>query len=209
MSSKQKVLGNLPRGITFIVSAPSGTGKTTLVNMVTDEFPSCRRVITCTTRPRRADEQEGVDYRFLTESEFDRKIEEGAFLEHVTFSGHRYGTLKRDVEEIERLGLHSILVIDTVGALSLKEHIDAVSIFILPPSHEELLRRLKGRATEGEGHMKDRLEEAKRELRCAEKYDYVVVNDDVKTAYQILRSIFIAEEARASRHFFGGEKHVR
>jgi guanylate kinase len=201
MSSKQKMLGNLPRGITFIVSAPSGTGKTTLVGMLTHEFDSVRRSITCTTRPRRHNEKEGIDYRFLSEREFDQKIEEGAFLEHVTFSGSRYGTLKSDVETIERTGLHAVLVIDTVGALALKKSMDAVLIFILPPSHEELTKRLTARGTECEGHIQGRLGVAKNELERAALYDYVITNDDLHVAYQILRSIFIAEEAKASRQF--------
>lgn len=192
----KKLLGNLPRGLLFIVSAPAGTGKTTLVQMLTDEFPCVVRSITTTTRKPRPGEKEGVDYFFLTEEEFQEKLKTGDFLEHVTIYGHHYGTSKSRIEKALSEGKHVVLVIDTQGALQLKGRVDAIYIFISPPSIEELNKRLLQRRTETPEAIEKRVAWARHELEMISHYDYHIVNDDLSVAYAALKSILIAEEDR-------------
>ncbi|HLB52259.1 MAG TPA: guanylate kinase [Chlamydiales bacterium] len=191
-----KLLGDVKRGLVFIVSAPAGTGKTTLVHMLTHEFPSVVQSISCTTRPPRPMEKEGVDYYFLAQEEFQKKIASGDFLEYAEVFDHFYGTPKAHVEELRASGKHVILVIDTQGAMQLKNKIDAVHIFISPPDFHELEKRLEGRESDSEQEIQTRLSWAHDEMEAAKQYDYVVVNDTLETAYQVLRSILIAEEHR-------------
>lgn len=199
MSSKQKLVGNLPYGLTFVVSAPAGTGKTTLVGMLTKEFDAVKMSISCTTRPPRPHETDGVHYHFLSEEEFQRKVDNGEFLEHVTLFGHRYGTSATFIEKKKASGFHVVLVIDTQGAVQLMGKIAATFIFLLPPSQEELVRRLVGRGTEKKEVIEERLKRAELEMELAKLYDYQIVNDDLPTAYQVLRSIVIAEEHRVQK----------
>ena len=196
MSSKQKLLGNSSTGLLFVLSAPAGTGKSTLVDRLTREFDTVRRSISCTTRPARAGEVDGVDYHFISQELFDQRVVSGAFLEHVSLFGYAYGTVKEDVEAMRGSGKHVVLVIDTQGALKLMHEVKAVYIFVMPPSEEILSSRLSGRGTESEESIQRRLAEAKREMSCRERYNYCIVNDDIDTAYQVLRSIVIAEEHR-------------
>jgi len=197
----EKLLGTLTKGIVFVVSAPAGTGKTTLVRMLLDEFPCITESISCTTRPIRPGEITDKDYHFLSEKEFENKIEAGEFLEHASVFGNQYGTLKSHVEKQQVLGKHVILVIDTQGALELMsaKH-PAVFIFIRPPSLAELRARLFKRKTENIEHIEERLSWAKKEIETAEKYDYQIVNDNLHRAYDILRSILIAEEHKKERY---------
>src|SRR5437016_8413914 len=125
MSSKQQLVGNLKYGLTFVVSAPAGTGKTTLVQMLTKEFDSIKMSVSSTTRPPRSYEIDGVHYHFLTESQFSEKVEHGDFLEHVSLFGYRYGTSYEHVEELKKKGYHVVLVIDTQGAVQLMKKIKA------------------------------------------------------------------------------------
>ena len=194
MSNKQKLVGNLKRGRIFIVSAPAGTGKTTLVSMLTKEFDQMKVSVSCTTRQPRPYEIDGVHYHFLKKEEFEDKIKRGDFLEHVLLYGDHYGTSLKFIEEILQKGQHVVLVIDTQGALMLMGKIEAAYIFILPPSKEELQRRLESRGTEKREVMLERLRIAEREINEAHRYDYQIVNDDLSCAYQVLRSIVIAEE---------------
>lgn len=203
MLSKQRVLGNLPYGLTFIVSAPAGTGKTTLVGMLMKEFESIKMSVSCTTRPPRPHEVDGIHYHFLTDEEFTKKIENGEFLEHVSLFGYRYGTLYKDVEELKKNGYHVVLVIDTQGAVQLMGKIEAAYIFLLPPSEEEHMRRLVGRGTETKEVVQKRLEWAEKEIELGKLYDYQIINDDLATAYQVLRSIVIAEEHRVQNPKIG------
>lgn len=196
MSSKQKLVGNLKRGLTFVVSAPAGTGKTTLVSMLAREFDAIKMSISCTTRPPREYEIDGVHYHFLSEDEFVQKIQEGEFLEHVELFGYRYGTSLKHIEQIKAQGYHVVLVIDTQGACQLMNSIDAVFIFLHPPSKEELRRRLIDRGTEDRAIIEKRLEWSEKEMELAALYEYQIVNDDLAVAYQVLRSIVIAEEHR-------------
>ncbi|MCE5295053.1 MAG: guanylate kinase [Chlamydiales bacterium] len=196
MSNSHKVLGNHSHGLLFVVSAPAGTGKTTLVEKLTHEFPCVVRSISSTTRPKRPTETDGVDYCFLTDEEFEKKVAEGQFLEHVTLFGYQYGTSKHQVEKQRAAGHHVVLVIDTQGALHLMGQLAATFIFILPPSFEELARRLQERGTENYDSLSKRLHEAEREIATSTAYQYVIVNDEIQTAYEVLKSIVIAEEHR-------------
>ena len=189
-----KLLGGLERGLVFVVSAPAGTGKTTLVRMLTDEFDCVAESVSYTTRKMRPGESEGKDYYFVSDEEFERMAKAGEFLEHASVFGHSYGTSKKTVEERLCRGKHVVLVIDTQGAQSVKKMLDAVFIFIRPPNFEELKKRLHGRQSDTRESIETRLSWAEREMEAAKRYDYLIVNENLHLAYQILRAIFIAEE---------------
>lgn len=190
----KRVLGNLKRGLVFVVSAPAGTGKTTLVRKLVDEFPCVVESISYTTRKCRGGEIPDVHYHFVTAQEFEDMVIRGEFLEYVELYGYRYGTAKESVEVLRQEGKHVVLVIDTQGALQLKTWFEGVFIFLSPPSLEVLRQRLTSRHTESEAVIQERLNWAKKELELASQYDYNIINDDLDTAYQVLRSILIAEE---------------
>lgn len=196
MLNKLKLLGNLKRGLLFIVSAPAGTGKTTLIQKLVEEFPCVVRSVSCTTREPRLGEISDVHYHYLSVEDFERKIKDEEFLEYVQLYGKYYGTLRSEVEEKLNQGKHVVLVIDTQGGLQLKGNVSAIFIFIKPPSLEELRHRLIKRRTESSIAIEERLLWAQKELEESQNYDYLVVNDDLESAYQILKSIFIAEEHR-------------
>jgi len=191
----EKLLGNLAQGLVFIVSAPAGTGKTTLVRMLTEEFDSVVESVSCTTRAPRTGEIAGKDYNFLTQEEFDARVAKKDFLEYAEVFGNSYGTSRQYVKEKQSLGKHVVLVIDTQGAMKLKEEgFPAIFVFLCPPSLEELKERLIKRKTEDEQTLNRRLSWASQEMSLASKYDYMIVNKDLKIAYGVLRSILIAEE---------------
>ncbi len=187
------LLGEVKKGLIFVVSAPAGTGKTTLVQRLVKEFPSIIASISYTTRQPREGEVHGVHYHFISETQFEAKIAASDFLEFVKLYGTYYGTSRQWIEEQQNQGKHVILVIDTQGALQLKKQLPAVFIFIRPPSLESLQARLIHRKTETTEMIKKRLAWAKTELEAAEQYDYQIINDDLEIAYQVFRSIFIAE----------------
>ncbi|MCX6988538.1 MAG: guanylate kinase [Chlamydiae bacterium] len=191
----KRLLGNLAQGLIFIISAPAGTGKTTLVRMLTEEFPCVVESVSCTTRPPRLGEVEGQDYWFLTKNQFERKIQENEFLEYAEVFGYYYGTSRQYVRDLQMIGNHVVLVIDTQGAMNLKqEEFEATYIFLTPPSLEELKERLIKRNTEDAQTLEERLSWASHEMELACAYDYLVVNKDLLLAYGVLRSIVIAEE---------------
>ncbi len=194
-----KALGNNKRGILYIISAPAGTGKTTLVEMLTKEFSCVVSSVSYTTRKPRGKEKNGIEYIFIDKDEFDQKIATGDFLEYVTLYDQNYGTSREWVEKQLHAGHHVVLVIDTQGALKLKGKTDSVSIFIRPPSLEELKKRLTERKTESAEHINRRLDWAKHELEHCHEYDYLIVNDNLRIAYDVLRSIFIAEEHKNNK----------
>jgi guanylate kinase len=198
MSSKAVVslLGNLKKGLAFVVSAPAGTGKTTLVSRLTEEFPCVIQSISYTTRPMRPNEQQGIDYHFISEEEFLRKAQQGQFLEYARVFDYYYGTSKQFIIDQQTQGKHVVLVIDTQGALQLKEFFTASFIFISPPSFEELYQRLHKRQTEAPHVVEQRLSWAEKEVEAAYHYDYHIINEDIEIAYHVLKSIFIAEEHR-------------
>ena len=181
-------------GFVYILSAPSGTGKTTVGNLLLKEIPFLERVITATTRKPREGEKNGVDYYFMTEEEFKRKIQEGFFLEWAKVYKYYYGSPKSEVERILKLGKDALLIIDVQGALKVKKELpNAVSIFLLPPSFEELKRRLLQR---GEKEWKTRLEWAKREIPCAGYFDYIVVNDVLKKTVEDIKAIILSHRRK-------------
>lgn len=197
----EKILGNLKTGLVFVISAPAGTGKTTLARMIADEFPSVTESISCTTRKMRKGELADVDYHFTSKSEFEKKIAAGEFLEYAEVFGEYYGTLKSHVEKKLRSGEHVILVIDTQGALKLKESgYPATYIFVQPPSMGELRARLFNRKTEEELAIEERLKWAEHEVEMAKNYDYIITNDNLHRAYEILRSVLVAEEHKTERY---------
>lgn len=191
-----QLLGEQKKGKVFVVSAPAGTGKTTLVEMLCREFPDIIESVSCTTRPPRAHEVEGKHYHFLSKEAFQKKIEANDFYEYAQVFGHWYGTSKQFVEEALQRGQHVILVIDTQGALALKKILPATFLFISPPSVAELRKRLSKRQSEGEHDIAKRLSWAEKEMACISQYDYHIVNDTLSVAYEVLRSIIIAEGHR-------------
>jgi len=197
----EKLLGTLSKGLCVVLSAPAGTGKTTIARMLMDEFPCISESVSCTTRSMRPGEIAEKDYHFMTEKEFEVKLKEGEFLEHANVFGSHYGTLKEHVDKKLESGKHVILVIDTQGAMQLKEkNYPAIYIFLKPPSLTELRTRLFNRKTEAEKHIEERLAWAVQELEMAKHYDYIVTNDNLHSAYEIMRSILISEEHKTKRH---------
>lgn len=194
----QKVLGNRKRGRLFILSAPAGTGKTTLMEMLAEEFSCVVASISFTTRAPREDEVDGVHYNFIDRETFEKKIADEDFLEYVTLYGDYYGTSREWVENHLSKGKHVVLVIDTQGAINLRNQVEATFIFVKPPSLEELRVRLLKRRTESDEVIQKRLDWAAEEMERAALYDYTFINDDLDTAYQVLRSIVIAEEHRVT-----------
>ncbi|MBS0619956.1 MAG: guanylate kinase [Verrucomicrobia bacterium] len=193
----QKLLGNLSQGFIFVLSAPAGTGKTTLVRMLSQEFPCIVESVSCTTRPPRPGEVEGKDYFFLSREKFEEKIRSGDFLEYAEVFGYYYGTSKSHVLTQREKGFHVFLVIDTQGATQLREMgFPAIYVFLSPPSLERLKERLTKRQTESEEVIEKRLSWAEKEMAMVKHYDYHIVNDNLEQAYAILRSIIIAEEHR-------------
>ncbi len=194
MASRILEGGKGEEGLLFVISAPAGTGKTTLAQMLMREFATVVESVSCTTRPPRAGEIEGKDYHFMTHSAFEKMVEKGALLEHAEVFGQLYGTSRKEVEQQQKAGRHVLLVIDTQGARQLKGKIEATFIFLLPPSLEALRERLIRRSTESPEAIEKRLAWAGKEMQMAQEYDYIIVNDDLQVAYQVLRSIVIAEE---------------
>jgi guanylate kinase len=181
---------NTTQGRLFVLSAPSGTGKTTLVRKITKNYTHVVQSISFTTRKPRVGEIEGVDYFFISEKEFQKGIKEKLFLEYVEIFEKSYATSKSWVEAQLLEGKNVILVIDTEGALNLKkENKDIILVFLMPPSLEELERRLNKRNTEKNEDIKKRLITAQEEIKKAHVYDYVVINDDLTIAYNELKSI--------------------
>ncbi|MEX2601636.1 MAG: guanylate kinase [Balneolaceae bacterium] len=175
------------RGDIIILVAPSGSGKSTLANLLLEEFENIRFSVSATTRPPRTGEKDGVNYHFLTHEKFQEKIDAGEFLEWEEFyNGNRYGTLRSDVENQRDKGYFVLLDIEVFGATRVKKMYgeEALSIFIKPPSLDELKKRLEARGTETEESLKTRLERAGEELTYASRFDRIVVNDDLDEAYR-------------------------
>lgn len=197
-------------GILFVISAPSGAGKTSLCRQIIDIFPDMRHSVSFTTRPRRAGETDGVDYHFVSQETFDAMVVEGAFAEWARVHGNCYGTALETLEQARFAGVDLLLDIDCQGAAQLKCSCpDGVFIFILPPSFEELERRLRGRNTDSAEVIARRLANARREIDEMLWYDYLVVNDDLGRAVEDFKGIILAEGCRTSRtkdaavHLFG------
>ena len=178
------------RSQVFVVTGPSGAGKGTLIKGLLPRFPELEVAVSATTRPRRPGERDGVDYWFLADEEFARRVERREFLEWVEYvSGHRYGTLRSEIERIGARGHSCLLELETEGALSVRDTVaGAVTIFVTAPV-EELERRLRERATESSGEIGERIELARSQLEQRDQFDYVVANDDVDRAVEELAEI--------------------
>ncbi len=188
------------KGILFVVSGPSGVGKTSMIKSILSEIEDTVFSVSCTTRPKRPDEVDGEDYFFVSEEEFKKMIEKDEFLEWARVHGHLYGTPRKFVEDTVNKGKDVILDIDVQGALSVKKKAkDAVYIFIAPPSMEDLRKRLEKRKTEDKEAMERRLEDARWELQLIEEFDYLIINRDLKEAINDLKSIIRSERLRTVR----------
>jgi guanylate kinase len=184
----------------YVVSAPSGAGKTSLVRALCDGAPDLAVSVSHTTRPRRTGEVDGRDYFFVEQREFEKMIADGAFLEYAQVFGNYYGTAKATVEEMMAAGQDAVLEIDWQGARQVRELAPAcVSIFILPPSREMLEQRLRGRRQDSEAVIARRMEAAISEMSHYAEYDYLIVNDDFDLALNQLRSIIHAQRLTVRR----------
>lgn len=188
------------RGLLFIVSAPSGAGKTTLVEHLVQILPHLRMSRSYTSRPARPGERDGVDYHFISRQHFEDMITAGAFLEWADVFGNLYGTAAADTAALMATGQDVVMVIDVQGARQVKAHgIDHTSIFVLPPSFPVLERRLRGRSKDTEEQMQRRLATARAEVPSYVEYDYVVVNDQLEPTVVRLQEIIAAERSRTHR----------
>ncbi len=181
----------------MVLSGPSGVGKDTLLQHFLKTTPNCVRLVTCTTRPPRPEERDGVDYQFVSVDEFRRMRDSGELLESAEVFGHFYGSPRRFVEEKTALGLDVILRIDVQGGVSVRSAApEAVLVFLAPPSMEELERRLRGRNTETGESLARRLAEARREMYTLSEYDYLIIHDSTERAAEDLRAVLRAEHLR-------------
>lgn len=190
----------MQKGKLIVISGPSGVGKGTVVSAVTKDSSRFKFSVSATTRDIRPGEKDGVNYHFLDRARFEELLAKDAFLEHTVYAGEYYGTLAAAVRENLDDGYDVILEIEVDGALQVKKKMpDAVLIFIMPPSWEELERRLRGRGDTPEEKIKIRLATARNEVDAAEHYDYLIVNDILEDAVDTLKAVLNAEEHRAFR----------
>jgi guanylate kinase len=188
------------RGIIFVLSAPSGAGKTSLSKRIVVEMSNVVQVVTCTTRAPRPGEQDGREYHFLSRQAFEQRIAAGDFLEWAQFNGQLYGTLRQSVAAATAAGQDVLLVIDVQGAAHHRNAgLDAVFVFVLPPSWEVLAQRLQTRGSESASTQAQRLLVARQELAHYTAYDYVVINDQLDDAVETLQAIILAERHRIRR----------
>jgi guanylate kinase len=197
MSSDEALRPAPRRGLLFVVSAPSGTGKTTIVDGVVRLVPDLALSRSYTSRARREGEIDGVDYNFITRERFEQMIAADAFLEWADVFGNLYGTCAADVHRELDAGRDVVLVIDVQGARQVRLRCkDTVLVFVLPPSFDVLEQRLRGRSRDSEPDLQRRLKTARAEVTSFVEYDYVIVNDELDACVDRLRAIVIAERAR-------------
>jgi guanylate kinase len=187
------------KGNLYIVSSPAGGGKTTITNLLLEELSFLKKITTYTTRQKRKNEIDGVDYVFLTKEVFEKLISENAFLEYAIVHGNYYGTPKKEVFDLIEKGFDAILVIDVQGMKQVKQiYPEVITIFILPPSIDELISRMKIRG-ESEEEIQKRVNTAKNEIPYWKEYDYIVINDNLLEAKDKIKSIIIAERCKTSK----------
>jgi guanylate kinase len=189
------------RGLMLVLSSPSGAGKTTLARRLLGSDGDIRMSVSATTRPMRPGEVQDQDYHFVTPQQFQTMIGQGAFLEHASVFGHQYGTPKALVETVLAGGMDVLFDIDWQGTQQLKEKMrdDLVSVFILPPSHDDLERRLRARAQDSDAVVAGRMAKAADEISHWPEYDYVIVNSDVDKALAGIQAILNGERLRRTR----------
>jgi guanylate kinase len=190
-------------GLLFVVSAPSGTGKTTVVERVVQQVPDLAMSRSYTSRPARPGEVDGIDYNFITRSRFEDLIAADAFLEWADVFGNLYGTCAEDADRDIAAGRDLVLVIDVQGARQVRQRrAGTVGVFVLPPSFAVLEQRLRGRSADSEAAMQRRLQTARDEVVAFVEYDYVVINDEIEACVDRVRGIVLAERARlrSARH---------
>lgn len=184
----------------FVLSAPSGAGKTTICKKLLERVEDLRLSVSYTTRPRKAGEEEGKDYYFISPDIFDKMIDSKEFLEYATVYGHRYGTSREAVKAIVSRGVDALLEIDVQGGRKVKEALPgAVRVAIFPPDRESLERRLVGRGRDSREEMEERMRAGAREVRELLTYDYLVVNDDLDAAVSRVEAIIKAHRLRRER----------
>jgi guanylate kinase len=198
------------QGLLFIVSAPSGAGKTTLVERLVEQTPNLKMSRSYTSRKARGGETDGVDYNFVSRERFEQMIADGDFLEWANVFGNLYGTCASETDALLASGIDVVLVIDVQGARTVRNRgIPATTVFVMPPSFDILEQRLRGRSKDTEEAMQCRLRVAREEVASFVDYDYLVVNDEVTTAVDRLRSIVLAERARLDHMRASAESIVR
>jgi guanylate kinase len=184
----------------FIVSAPSGAGKTTLVERLVEQTPNLRMSRSYTSRPARQGETDGVDYNFVARHRFEAMAAAGEFLEWADVFGNLYGTCAADTERALAAGDDVVLVIDVQGARAVRRRgIPATSVFVMPPACDILEQRLRGRSKDSEQAIQRRLAVAREEVASFEEYDFIVINDELTSSVDRLRAIVLAERARLGR----------
>ena len=188
------------QGQLIVVSGPSGAGKDTVISEVMKKQKNTWISVSATSRNKREGERNGIHYYFLSKKEFEEKIKENYFLEYAEYAGNYYGTPKEKIVEKLNEGIDVILVIEIQGAMKIKELVpEALFIFIMPPSEKELIRRLKNRKTEDKKKIIERFNIAYKEINEVSKYNYVVINDEVKEASEKIKAILKAEKCRVDR----------
>jgi guanylate kinase len=191
------------RGLLYVLSSPSGAGKSTIARMLMESDEGVAMSVSATTRPIRPGEVDGHDYHFVSDETFDEMVGKGAFLEWAHVFGHRYGTLKSEVMRVIEGGRDVLLDIDWQGTQQLKQvDPDIVRVFILPPSMDELERRLRTRGTDSDAVIARRMERAAAEISHWAEYDYVLINNDAEKCRELAHNILKAERLKATRRVF-------
>lgn len=195
--------------LVYIISAPSGSGKSTLANELLKLVPNLVFSISYTTRAVRGSEQNGKQYHFVTMEEFERMVRDGEFLEHANVHGNCYGTSRQFLREAGKSGQDLLLDIDVQGAAQIKQNLtDAISIFVLPPDRETLEWRLRNRSENREDEIQRRLQDARREIQEYDKYDYVLINDQLEKSIERLQAIVLSERLRRRQQAFSEEENA-